>query len=60
VHIEQVQGKFFLSLCNHANPNALKHKIIITSKANAFGGHVIVGKTPVSGHGIQNHSFYVV
>jgi hypothetical protein len=55
-----VQGKLFLSLCNHANLNALKHQIIITSKVNPFGGHVVVGKTPVGGHGIQNHSFDVV
>jgi hypothetical protein len=40
--------------------NVLKHRITITSKANPFGGHVVVGKTLVHGHGIQNHSFDVV
>ncbi len=39
--------------------NTLKHEIAITSKANTFRDHVVVGKTPINGHGIQNHSFDV-
>jgi len=60
MHTKHVQGKLLPSFCNHVNPNALKYEITITSKANPFGGHVIIGKMCVGGHGIQNHSFDVV
>jgi len=60
MHTKHVQVKLLLYLCNHSNMNALKHQIIITSKANPSGGHVVVGKTFESGHGIHNHNFDVV